>query len=69
MACTAISISSIILNVVFLAAITWLLIQYFGQKRQIRNLVKEFENESLEHYLKQIRNKGFDVTVKPKKGK
>ncbi len=64
---TAVGIMSLILNIILLVVITRLMISYFEQKKQIKNLVKELDSESLEHYLNQIRKKGFDVSVKPLK--
>lgn len=69
MAITAIGVISLVLNVVFLIVITWFIIKFFELKKQVKRLIKELENDSLEHYLKKIKEKGFDVAVKPGKGK
>ena len=67
---TLLGVTSLVLNVLFLAAITWLTVKYFQERKRANNLVKELDNDSLEHYLNQIKKRGFDVTVKPsKKGK
>ncbi|MCK5283319.1 MAG: hypothetical protein KAK00_07965 [Nanoarchaeota archaeon] len=70
MAFTTMGITSLILNIVFLAIITWFIIRYFEQKKRIKKLVEELGTDSLEHYLNEIKKKGFDFTLKPKgKGK
>ncbi len=67
MAFTTISIMSLLLNIIFLTAMAFILKRYFDQRKQLKDVVKELESDSLEHYLKKIRDRGFDVTVKPKK--
>ena len=64
-----IGLTSLILNMAFLAAITWLLIRYFKLRKRVKELVKELGSDSLEHYLREIKKRGFDFTLKPKKGK
>jgi predicted PurR-regulated permease PerM len=66
MACTTICIISLLLNIVFLAIITLLIMHYFKLRRQLKSLVKELDNNSLEHFLNTIKKKGFDFTLKPK---
>ena len=66
---TYLGFASIILNIVFLVIITLLIRKYFKQKKQLRGVISELDNESLEHFLKEIRKRGFDVTVKPQKTK
>ena len=63
---TTIGIISLVLNIVLLTIITWLMVKYFEQKKQINNLVKELGSDSLEHYLKEIKKRGFDFILKPK---
>ena len=69
MSFTTVSIISIIFNVIFISALVWLLIQFLKQKKQIKNLVKELDSDSLEHYLNEIKKRGFEFTLKPKKKK
>lgn len=63
---TAIGIISMILNIIFLIVISLLLIKYFQMKRQVNSLVKELGNDSLEHYLNEIKKRGFEFIMKPK---
>jgi hypothetical protein len=64
---TFIAWMSLTLNVILLFIITILLKELFKVKKQAKNLVKELDSDSLEFYLKKIRSKGFDVTIKPGK--
>jgi hypothetical protein len=66
MTCTNICIISIILNILFLAAITWFIVKHFQQRKRIKQLVNELGSDSLEHYLNEIKGRGFDFTLKPK---
>lgn len=66
---TVLGISSIVLNILLLAFASWMLYKLYEEKKQVKRLLKEIESDSLEHYLKQIKKKGFEVTVKPRKEK
>ena len=67
MACTIPCLISLVFNIILLIILTFLIIKYFNQKNQVNHLVKELSDESLEHYLKEIKKRGFEFTLKPKK--
>ena len=69
MACTTICIWSLIINILLLVIISWFMKKYFEQKKQLKGVIKEFDNDSLEYYLKEIKKRGFDVIIKPDKKK
>ena len=66
---TAVSIASLAFNIILLALLIWLFSIVFRQNKQIKKLVDEMSNESLEHYLEEIKKRGYDFTLKPKKKK
>jgi len=63
---TTIGIISLILNILFLVIITILLKNYFKLKKQVKSLAGELGSDSLEHYLNEIKKRGFEFTLKPK---
>ena len=60
---------SVSLNLIFFVIIVFLLMEYFKKKKQIKELANELGNDSLEHYLSEIKKRGFDFTLKPKSKK
>ncbi len=69
MALTSVSMISVVLNILLIAAVIALLIDLHRKQRKIKEVVAELGSDSLEHYLTEIRRRGFDFTLKPKKNK
>jgi hypothetical protein len=69
MSTTVIVVLSLIFNVILLILMTLLIIKNFELKKRIKQLVSELGSDSLEHYLNEIKNRGFDFSLKPKNQK
>ncbi len=67
MALTNFGIISLVLNVLLIAITVYLLSKLMQQQQKIKSLVNELGSDSLEHYLQEIKKRGFDFTLKPKK--
>jgi len=67
MACTEICILSFVLNLGLVALCGWLSWNWYSQRRKNKTLVAELGSDSLEHYLQEIKKRGFDFTLRPKK--
>lgn len=67
MALTAVSLSSIFLNVFLIISVVALLFDRYRKQKRINDLIAELGSDSLEHYLNEIRKRGFEFTLKPRK--
>ncbi len=66
MSLLTISIASIILNIILLGLITYLMLRLFKERTRANKLANELGSDSLEHYLNEIKKRGFEYTLKPK---
>jgi large-conductance mechanosensitive channel len=70
MALTEFGIVSVILNIVLAVILFYVVREYLKLRKQVKRLVNELDTDSLEHYLNEIKKRGFEFTLKPKgKGK
>jgi len=69
MACTLVCIISLVFNIILLTGILFLGWKYFQKNKQNKSLVGELNSDSLEHYLSEIKKRGYEFTLKPGKKK